>query len=256
MFRALCLALVFARFPAAFAAPSDGQLVEMLKVIDDRQQNSGDYTSLVYIEQKERDKSDLVYQAMIYRRDLFDKLVILFLKPQTESGKGYLRVDSNLFMFDPAVGKWERRTERERIGGTDSNRADFDQSRLAEEYTPGWIGEEKLGNYTVDHLELTAKDGVDVAYPVVHLWLDKATGNTLKRQDLALSGRLMRTTYYPEWKKMFSDSKGADVYFPREVRIFDEVEKGSSTTIVFQEVDLKAVDDSIFTKAWLESKSR
>ena len=36
----------------------------------------------------------------------------------------------------PTVGKWERRTERERIAGTDSRRADFDESRLAEEYEP------------------------------------------------------------------------------------------------------------------------
>lgn len=256
MFRALFFALALIWMPVALAAPSEPDLVEMLKVIDDRQQNSGDYTSLVYIEQKEQSKSDLVYQAMVYRRDLFDKLVILFLKPQTEAGKGYLRVDANLFMYDPAVGKWERRTERERIGGTGGNRADFDQSRLADEYTPKWLAEEKLGNYTVDHLELAAKQGVDVAYPVVHLWIDKATGNTLKRQDLALSGRLMRTTYYPEWKKMFSASKNADVYFPKEIRIFDEVEKGTSTTIVMQEVNLDPVDDSIFTKAWLESKSR
>ena len=38
------------------------------------------------------------------------------------------------------------------------------------------------------------KDGVDVAYPIVKLWVDKATGNDLKRQDFALSGRLMRTS--------------------------------------------------------------
>jgi hypothetical protein len=90
----------------------------------------------------------------------------------------------------------------------------------------------------------------------LELWLDKATGNTLKRQDFALSGRLMRTTYYPEWMKQFSPSKKAEVYTPKEIRIFDEVEKGNSTTIVMQSVDLNSLDDSIFTKAWLESKSR
>ena len=48
---------------------------------------------------------------------------------------------------------------------------------------------------------------MDVAYPVVKLWVDKATGNVLKRQEFALSGRLMRTLYYPKWKKLFSESK-------------------------------------------------
>lgn len=240
----------------AFAAPSSEDMVKMLTVIDDRQQNSGDYKSLVYIENKQAEKSDLVYQALVYRRDADDKLIILFVKPQSEAGKGYLRLDDNLFMFDPTVGKWERRTERERIGGTSSNRQDFDQSRLHEEYTPTFVAEEKLGSYAVQHIKLAAKTAADVAYPAADLWIDKTTGNVLKRQDFADSGRLMRTTYYPSWNKLYSESKKSDVYFPKEIRIIDEVEKGTQTTVVIQEVDLKPLDPNIFTKAWLESKSR
>jgi hypothetical protein len=251
----LLLALLFVPVSHAAEVPPE-KLVEMLKVIDDRQQNNGDYTSLVFIEQKESGKADLVYQAVVYRRDVDDKLVILFVKPQAEAGKGYLRIDDNLFFYDPTVGKWERRTERERIGGTGGNRQDFDQSRLAEEYTPAWVGEEKLGNYMATHMKLTAKEGTDVAYPVVELWVDGPTNNVLKRQDFALSGKLMRTSYYPQWLKKFSESKGSEIYFPKEIRIFDEIEKGNQTTIVIQEVDLKPVEGTIFTKAWLESKSR
>ena len=240
----------------AFAAPTNEEMVSTLQTIDDRQTNNGDYTSLVFIEQKESGKADLVYQAVVYRRDADDKLVILFVKPQAEAGKGYLRIDDNLFFYDPTVGKWERRTERERIGGTGSNRQDFDESRLAIEYTPTFVGEEKLGNYTAQHMKLTAKAGEDVAYPVVELWVDAPTKNILKRQDFALSGKLMRTTYYPQWLKKYSESKGTEIYFPKEIRIYDEVQKGNQTTVVIQEVDLKTLDPSIFTTAWLESKSR
>jgi hypothetical protein len=66
----------------------------------------------------------------------------------------------------------------------------------------------------------------------------------------------MRTSLYPSWVKQFSPSKGAEVYTPKEIRIYDEVQKGNDTTIVLQNVDLNTLDDSIFTKAWLESKSR
>jgi outer membrane lipoprotein-sorting protein len=237
-------------------ALSEAEMVQLLGVIDDRQRNSGDYKSLVFIEQKERDKSDLLYEAVVYRRDEDDKLAILFLKPKSEAGQGYLRIDKNLFFYDPTVGKWERRTERERIGGTGSNRNDFDESRLAEEYTPKYVGAEKLGKYDVHHLELTAKEGADVAYPVLQMWVDVATSNILKRQDYALSGRLMRTTFYPGWNKVFSESKKAEIYYPKEIRVFDEVEKGKSTTVVLRQVDLRALDPNIITKAWLEAKSR
>jgi hypothetical protein len=252
----LLLALTLLLSVPARAEMSAERMIQTLTTLDDRQRNSGDYHSVAYIETKESGKSDLVYLADVYRRDLTDKLVILFTKPQSEAGKGYLRVDKSLFLYDPTVGKWERRTERESIGGTNSNRADFDESRLAVEYSPQWVAQETLGKYTVDRLKLTAKPGIDVAYPVLELWIDQASGNILKRQDFALSGRLMRTTYYPEWKQQFSASKGADVWFPREIRIFDEVEKGNQTVIVLQEVNLDALDDSIFTKAWLEAKSR
>src|SRR5580658_1845088 len=91
----------------AFAALSSTQMVDLLKMVDDRQKNNGDWRA-----------------------------------------QAYLRIDKNLWFYDPSIGKWERRTERERIGGTNSRRSDFDESRLSEEYDPADEGEEKLGVYT------------------------------------------------------------------------------------------------------------
>ena len=256
---ALTLTALLSLLPgtAVLAAPLDAaQMLQLLKVVDDRQRNSGDYKALAYLEQKEKDKTDTVREALVYRRDADDKLMILFTKPKTEQGKGYLRIDKNLWQYDPTVGKWERRTERERIAGTDSRRADFDESRLAEEYDPTFEGEAKLGAYEAWQLTLKVKPGVDVAYPVVKLWIDKASSNVLKRQELALSGRLMRTLYYPRWEKVFSESKKGEVWYAKEIRIFDEVEKANSTTILIRSVDLHSLEANMFTKAWLESKSR
>ena len=238
------------------AALSQAETDAVIKEIDLRQHQQGDFKERVYIERKERNKNDTVFEAVVYRRGESNKLVILFEQPKDQAGQGYLRVDKNLFNYDPTVGKWERRTERERIAGTDTRRNDFDESRYATEYTTAWIGEEMLGKFPVNHFKLQGKPGVDVAYPVVELWVDKAEGNILKRQELALSGRLMLTTYYPKWDKLFSQSKGADVYVPHQIIVKDEVEKGNSTSVVVKQVDLNALDDSIFTKAWIEARSR
>jgi outer membrane lipoprotein-sorting protein len=252
------LAATLLAAPAVRAADmkDPAELKKLLETLDDRQRNGGDYKSLMYIEQKEKDKTDVVREAVVYRRDAKDQLMILMTKPKGEAGKGYLRLEKNLWSYDPNTGKWERRTERERIAGTDSRRADFDESRLAEEYDAAFEGEEKLGKFTALKLVLTAKQGVDVAYPVVHLWVDKETSNILKRQEYALSKRLMRTAYFPKWMKVFSESKKSDVWFPQEMRFYDEVEKANSTVIVVKNVDLNALEENIFTKAWLESKSR
>ena len=253
--------LVLLGFVIAVPLPSMSQLakpemVAVLKTIDDRQRNGGDYKALAYIEQREKNKEMMVYESVIYRRDLKDKLMILFLRPKAEAGKGYLRLDKNLFIYDPTVGKWERRTERERIGGTDSRRSDFDESRLAEEYDPEYVAATTLGKFKVHHLKLSAKQGVDVAYPTVELWVDQESGNVLKAQDRALSGRLMRTVYYPKWRKIFSPSKKADVYFPKEIHIYDEVEKANQTLVVMRKIDLNGLPENIFTKARLEGQSR
>jgi len=251
------LALVGALAAApVLAAPSKEEITSMLRTIDSRSTSPGDYKALVYLEQKEKDKTDIVREALVYRRDADQKLIILFSKPKSEEGKGYLRLDKNLWSYDPNVGKWERRTERERIAGTDSRRADFDQSRLAEEYDAAYEGEEKLGAFTTHKVRLTAKPGVDVAYPTVVMWIEATNGNTLKRQDLALSGKLMRTSYYPKWRKLYSESKKGDMWYSEESRIYDEVEKANSTIILIKKLDLQALDPNLFTKAWLESKSR
>lgn len=240
----------------ALSALSDKEMVDLLEELDRRQHAAGDYKAEVYIDQREKGKSALLYEANIYRRDDDDKMIILFNKPRSEAGKGYLKIGQNMFMYDPNVGKWERRTERERIGGTGSQRRDFDEWNLARDFTPSYEGSDKLGKFQVHHLKLTAKDRNKVAYPHLEIWVDAKSQNVLKAQEFALSGRLMRTTYYPKWDRIQSKTKGDWVYFPKEIRIFDEVEEGTRTLIAFKQVDLDKLPENIFTKAWLESKSR
>ena len=251
------LAALFPFGKEAQTAPLEkDELVKLVETIDERQRSVGDYKARVFIEQREGKESELAYEAAIYRRDQEGKLVILFTRPKSEAGKGYLRIDRNLFLYDPSVGKWERRTERENIGGTNSQRRDFDASNFAENYNPSYVAEEKLGKFGVHHIKLEAKKGKDVAYPVLHVWVDTESRNVLKVQEYALSGRLMRTAYYPKWRKVDNPAKGSPVYFPTEIRIYDEVEKGNSTTITLVDVALEALEAKVFTKSFIESKSR
>ncbi|HVZ33237.1 MAG TPA: outer membrane lipoprotein-sorting protein [Polyangiaceae bacterium] len=240
----------------AHAGTTQAELVDILRLVDDRQRNQGDWRSEVYIEQNEKGKVSIVYEALVFRRSSDQRFMMLFTNPKQSQGQGYLRVEKNLWFYDPSVGKWERRTERERIGGTNSRRSDFDESRLAEDYEPEDLGQEKLGVYTTRVLKLRGRSGVDLAFPVIKLWVDRDTKNVLKRQEFALSGRLLRTSYYPKWKKVYSESKRADVWYPEESRFYDEVEKENSTLVLTKSVDVHPLEANLFTKAWLESKSR
>jgi hypothetical protein len=158
--------------------------------------------------------------------------MILFVKPKSEAGKGYLRLDKNLFFYDPHRGQVgaphrARAHRRHRLPPRGLRRVAPGRG-----VHPKYVGDEKLGKLDTHRIKLTANAEADVAYPVRRAVGRQGTGNLLKRQEFALSGKLLRTTYYPKWEKMFSKSKNGDVYFPREIRIFDEVEKGNRTTVV------------------------
>src|SRR5690606_28014963 len=119
---------------------------------------------------------------------------------------------------------------------------------LSEEFDPSYLGEGKLGKFRTHRLKLEAKEGVDVAYPVMEIDVDQDSGNILKSQEFALSGRLMRTSYYPKWHRVESEAKGGAVWFPRELRFYDEVDKGNSSVVTITEIDLSPIAENIFTK--------
>lgn len=236
-------------------ALSETEMVALLEDLDVRQRAVGDFTAHAFIQRKEKGKEDVMYESLFYRRGADDKFMFLVLAPKTEAGQGYLRIDDNLWLYSPRTGKWERLTERDRILGTDGRRQDFDESRLAEEYTPTFAGEGLLGKYKTWRLKLTAKAGKDVAWPVLELEIDQASGNVLKRLEFALSGKLMRRSLYPKWLRI-TDPKGKEVWYAEQMYFYDEVEKGNESVVKIKTVDLSALEANMFTKAWLESKSR
>ena len=216
---ALLAALLAA--PVAAAPLTADDLQPMLQRLDDRQRHPGDYKALAFLEQKKKGEDDLVYEAVVYRRDKEDRFMMLFTRPRAEAGKGYLKIDCNLWLYDPGVGKWERRTDREGLGGTGSKRSDFDPPRFANDFEHSYVGEAKLGRFAVHHLRLKAKKGVSITYPNVDLWNAQTTENVLKVQERALSGKLslgienmLNSDYVPVLQQAYSvEAYGYDDYY-------------------------------------------
>mgnify|MGYP001549152101 CR=1 FL=1 len=87
---------------AGAATLDKAKMVDLLKGIDIRIRSSGDYKALVYLEQREKDRPDVVREALAYRRDADEKLMILFTKPKTEAGVGSRSVTAEVQV--PLVG--------------------------------------------------------------------------------------------------------------------------------------------------------
>ena len=103
-FAVAALMLTWGGTRAAHAALTNSQMVDLLKQVDERQHNNGDWRANAYIEQKEKDKVDVVYETLYFRRSQDQKFMILFTKPKSSAGQGYLRIDQNLWFYDPSVG--------------------------------------------------------------------------------------------------------------------------------------------------------
>lgn len=234
------------------ARAADG--ADLLSQIDERRRLGEDVKLLVYVEEKQKDK--LVAQEMVvYRRDAEEQFVMMVTRPRPEHGKGYLRVERNLWSYDPRIGRWERRTERDRLSGTNMRRSDLDTTHFARDYQIEKVTPEVVGKTRTRKLSLKARPGAEVPFPVLVLWVDDEDA-VLKTEEYALSGRLLRTTYVVSYEKVESKSQGRTVILPREIRILDAVEKDRATTLVFKGFSMETLQPNLFTKAWLEGRSR
>jgi hypothetical protein len=243
-------------------AVTNAELIAWLKNIDDLTGYilSG-FRWQGVLERKQGKGTTLTYELAVYRHDGEKPdeapMTILTLRPKKEAGKGYIRVDKNLFLFDPQIGKWSRQTDRAALFGTEARRFDFDRTRLSIDYDPEFVGTETLGQFEAYRVRLKLKPGKEGEFPVQDVWLDAQSHLMLKVQYHSPTGKLMRTSYYPEWMRIPHPSDPKNVLLiPKEVRVFDEVDTRMSSTFVTTEVELDKIPDNVFTKAWLEQQSR
>jgi outer membrane lipoprotein-sorting protein len=249
------LALVLCILPCLAATNlTQKQVDDIIANIDAQSRFKSDFKSVIYLQQTNREKGDLLYQGSVFRRDTDKRLVMLFEKPKSEAGKGYLIIDKNLFLYTPSTGDWTRVSE-DHIAGTDTNMNDFDSTNFVTDYDAKFVAADTLGKFPVYKITLTAKPNKEVKVPRLETWVDQEHLHVLKVEEYAVSARLLRTTYRTKWAPIPDQNKETR-YIAMETRVFDEVEKGNKTTIVIENVSLDALPAQVFTKAWMESKSR
>lgn len=237
--------------PAA-AAPS-GFDVDKFMAAADAQKGCGDMEGVVVITEKTGGQT-ISREGITYTRGQDRGLVLLMSKPKTEAGTGYLRVDRNIWSYDPHAGQWSRFTARDRIAGTGARAGDLASSFLVDTYNGKDEGEEEIAKVKCRKLLLTAKEGVELAFPTTRMWFDDKF-RLVKWQDLTASGALARTGLMLKRTKV-TNSAGKTCEPASEIRIQDEVEKDRVTTIVQKGMKFAPVEASVFTKAWFESRSR
>lgn len=185
-----------------------------------------------------------------FRRDREDKFLLLIQEPAVQRGQGYLRVDDNLWIYDPESRQFTLSSARESFQGTDARNSDFQASDYSENYTTASYESGTLGRYDVWILNLEATNE-EVTYPRLRVWITADADNlVLKSEDYSATDRLVRTSYFPQYREI------RDTFLVSRAIFVDELVEGRRTTVEIDDISLEPLPDYVFTKAYVERVNR
>lgn len=242
----------------ANAAPCGGNPEEFLNTLTRIYRTDQDVKTRLLIDEVfgTADKvQHVVRDMLVFNRPSEGKLVMLTQAPKTEAGNGYLRVDRNIWSYDVNLGHWDRRTERDSIAGTNARRSDIDLSDFSDLYAAKGCEEVMVKGHPVEILELVAKPGIDAPFTKEKIWVNDQW-LMIRSQDYAATGKLLRSMVVTRKAVVQRKDLKRNVEVATELNLFDEVDKTRKTILRIEGATQGELAPNIFTKAYVESKSR
>jgi outer membrane lipoprotein-sorting protein len=219
----------------------------MLKAVDDMGSfGNQDYSATYSIVTEKPGEKPASVEVKLFRRDAHDQFVLLIQKPEKQKGQGYLKIDDNVWFYDPESGNFSHSTMKENIQNSEAKNSDLKKYTFADDYEIASSASGKLGSFETWVLDLKAKNN-EVSYQHVKLTIRKDKAVPLKEEDYSVSERLMRTVLYlPTYV-----SAGGKL-IPAKIKMVDELNKGEQSVLTISDVSVGKLPDTTFTKAFLE----
>jgi len=170
-----------------------------------------------------------------------DKIVALFLAPQSDKGRATLRLGDNMWLYIPEVGKPMRITSLQSVTGGVFNNADILRIDYAAEYNVEATAEEK-DQYL---LTLKAKTG-EVAYDKLKMWVDKKALLPVTIECYATSGMLIKTLRFKDTKDF-----GGGIKRPATLETDSPLYKDYKSVMLYSQVKKRIFPDEVFSLNYL-----
>ena len=231
----ILLSLIFFVLSPGYAIEND----QLLKQVD-RNLNPDSYESyrkLMNIEPNGREKEFVLFTVKKGK----DRVAALFLSPASEEGRSTLRLEENMWLYIPNVGKPVRITSLQSVVGGIFNNADILRLDYAEEYDVSTV-EEMEGEYL---LHLKAKTN-SVAYDRLKMWIDKEKKLPTKIECLTTASMLIKTIYFKQIKDF-----GGGIVRPSVIETDSPLHQGYKSIIVFAGIKQRQFKDEVFTLSFL-----
>lgn len=229
------------------AAAADPDFKAVLKSIDDMGDfGKQDYSATYSIVSEKPGENPSSLQVKLFRRDAHDQLVLLIEKPEKQKGQGYLKIDDNVWFYDPESGNYSHSTMKENISNSQAKNSDMKRYTFSEDYEISSAVQGKLGSFAAWVLDLKAKND-EVSYQRIRLTVRQDKAVPLKEEDYSVSGKLMRTVYY---LPTYIVAGGKTI--PAKIKIVNEVNKGEQSVLSISGVSVEKLPDTVFQKSFLE----
>jgi outer membrane lipoprotein-sorting protein len=216
---------------------------EILRKADDARAPEGDFSFFVAI--KDFDGKKLL-RTNLYK--VFCKgeqyALIETMEPTRLKGRKILLRNEDLWLYLPSVKRPTRISLHQRLTGEVAN-GDIARARFFDDYTATISGTETLDGKLHSVLDLVAKRE-NVTYRKVQLWVNQETQQPSKAQFYAISGKLLKTSLYSDFKKALG--------YPRasKVVIQDAISPTRQSHLTYSRYQREKLDDSFFTKEALQ----
>ena len=173
-----------------------------------------------------------------------DRTIIRTLSPASDKGQVLLMRDRDLWIFMPNISQPIRLSASQRLTGQVAN-GDLARANFSGDYTPTLVRTDTIENEQYQVLELKAVDK-SVTYDKVTLWVNKNNDRPYKAEFYALSGRLLKTCRYQNYKE------SAGGFRPTRLIMEDAVVEGGKSLLDYSDLKSKDLPDKFFAKDYMK----
>lgn len=172
-----------------------------------------------------------------------ENTIVLTTEPASERGQALLMRGRDLWIFMPSVSQPVRLSLAQRLTGQVAN-GDLARANFAGDYNPVRTGKDTVDGQPAHILDLTAVDR-SVTYAKVRYWVHEKDNKPLKAEFYALSGRLLKTCRYTDFKEMAGRLR------PTRLVMEDALKKGETSELTYESMALKDLPERMFTREYM-----
>lgn len=173
-----------------------------------------------------------------------DKTLVQTIAPAIDRNQILLMRDRDFWAFLPNLSQPIRLPLSQRLTGEVAN-GDLARANFVGDYRPHLLRKDRLDDKDFYVLQLDAVENW-VTYHRVLYWVNTSNNRPYKAEFYALSGRLLKTCYYREYRLQGGETR------PTRLVIEDALRNGHRSVLDYQNMHLRDFPDKVFTKDYLK----